>query len=343
MSHRVDFEGSLDLADIASRLDQGEEVILQFAEHDYTDATLKKVNSLCERFGPHFTVRFYAHENSPFDAEALAQIPAVKSLVLDYLSAASPLAQLRQLRHLVSLHLGIASLQDPQILESPSLLALRSLVLSSTTQNNIDLGPLARFEHLTELFVEGHANNIDAIGKIARLRSLGLSSHPKQVGFGFVSELRELASVSILFGGRASISEAANPAIRFLEVVHVAGLNQFTPSEFQGLRKLRIEDQAQLTRLEFEASSRIKGLMIVNCKRLTQLAGLQNLKSLEFLTISSTAVPHSDLMTAKLPETLSYLMFLTGNRTLDREINRDLDLEARNARSPSVPWSDISY
>jgi protein phosphatase 1 regulatory subunit 7 len=326
MEKRLTDLASIEKAAIASILDAGDDVIVQFSKPVYSRGLLRKIDSLCALHGERVVVRFFGHYSDPFDFACLRDLPAVKVLTIDCLQDALNVDVLWTLQHLTRLHLGIYNLDRPDILEGENLRSLTALSLGETRKRNVDLTSLAAMRHLEDVFIAGHATGLETLTELPALHRLTLSMLAKSVGLGFVGDLDQLRHLKLILGGRDSIAEVQHPQLSSLEVIRVRGLSELTPASFPRLQDLLIEDQIRLGSLEFSsANNELRRIRLINCKGLKSVLGLGKLSTLTELRIARTALRFEDLLAAGLPPALQIMAFYTGKAGPDREIRKQLD------------------
>jgi len=325
MYERIDNPSQVRAADIASHINQGNRVIVQFSR-PATDSLLRSVNKLCRRFGEQLTVRFYAHYGSPFDCRVLRRIPSAASLSIDC-EKARHIEELASFEQLRELHLGVFELNQPEILAGLCLGELRSLTLGDTRRKSIDLGPLRVAPRLRRLHISAQTKHIEVVGSLRHLEYLGLSMIPNATRLGFVNGLGRLRSLLLILGGRSDIAEVSVADLRKLEIIRVRGLERFNPAAFPRLKELVIQDQRRIRSLEFTATNvDVKTLRIDNCTNLQSLVGIQELRQIRSLTIHRTALDFNALLAQRLPRSLKVVRLSTGRFSQDRLIQERLDV-----------------
>jgi hypothetical protein len=219
-------------------------------------------------------------------------------------------------------------MDNVDILSIDALKNLESLTLHDTRKSNIDLSYLTDYKNLTEFQTSGHVKNISSITELPNLKSLTLWKIKKKNSLSFITHIKGLKELSIYLGGRESIEEINNSNIENLKIVRVRGLQSLgNLGRFPNLEILRVEDQIKLKDIKFHKNSNLIKLLISNCKTLSQLLGIEQLKNLTLLNIHKTAVEYETFIEQELPKTISHLGFYTTKSTINKKIKTDLDLK----------------
>ena len=302
----------------------GRSVVVQFGEPVYDAAYLGLLNALCAEADDKLCIRFYGHYGTRFDCGNLRYLTSVKSLTLD-VDAVDNFTALKLLDMPRKLHICVFNLDAVDFLSWKNLHALTSLGLAANKKNNIDLGPLVHFTGLTDLFLGGHTKNLDSVGSLDRLAKLSLNL-PASASIEFVNNLRNLASLRFVLGGRQDLSELRILPIEALEIVRVKGLNSLGDlSRFSNLQHFSMEDQLQVSAIAFPpGSTSLLSVNLFNCKGLSSVAGLSNTPSLSELRIGRTAIDFEVFMQQEFPTSLEILAFYTGKKRQDEAIKERL-------------------
>lgn len=324
---RVNNPDTAELATVGARLAVGERLIVQFGEPLYTPVQLGIIDAFCAQYGSALEVRFYGHYASVFDAGALLKIPSVVNLSVDCLQQVRNIEALAQLGSLRELSLGVFDLKETDLLRLPNLRSLRSLALGDTRSKNLDLSCLVDYQNLESLHVSGHTKGIEAIASSPALASLKLSCISKSTRLSFISAIHNLKRLSILLGGRPSISEVEAPRLQELEVIRVRGLAELDGlGRFPMLRSLAVEDQIRIEQLTFTAANcGLLDLRLFNCKTLRELSGLEHLRQLRQFRVGRTALDPDQLLAWRMPTTLEVCAIYSGKERDNRRIRKALD------------------
>jgi hypothetical protein len=270
-------------------------------------------------------VRFYGHYKTGLDCSVLKLLPDVKSLYLDCLHSASNFSELRALKNLEKLNVGIYELDEKDFLSWENLKGISFLCLVDTHKNNLDLRYLNEYPNVAALFLNGHTKNIDAVGSMSKLLELSLSI-PSKASISFVNQLFKLRQLRLILGGRTNLEEIQNYGIEELEIVRVRGFHSFENlSEFRKLKRLLIEDQIQMKKISISKElPDLADFKILNCKTLAQLEGVRHLTALHQLRVFRTAKEFSDFVKQEFPKSLKVLAFYTTKAKVDRAIKDEL-------------------
>jgi len=324
--NKIDNPEKIDVDYIDKKLQEGDHVIVQFADKIYSDKTLFQLNELCEKYDERFGIRFYGHYSSSFDFDTLRKIPNVKCLYVDCLTHAENVLTLTELIKLKSLSLGVFELKDTEILKLENLQQLTRLILTETRTKAVNLEYLKNYKNLQALIISDHTKNIESIGELSNLEFLSFNSI-KKTPVPFVNKLKKLKTLKFILGGRENIHEIENNDIENLEIVWVRGFNDISNiSKFDKLKTLLIEDNIQLLKIHFDQElSNLKDLKILNCKKLNSLTGLENLTSLKQLRVYQTDLDFETVINQKLPSTLKIFAFYTAKKKIDGKIKEILE------------------
>lgn len=322
IEERITNPAKIDAAQVASWIGSGAGVTIQFTGSKYPPQVLKMVETLCQEHGERLTVRFYSVRE--FDASVLEQIPSVRSLCVHDFDSIKNLSVITKLRHLKTFWTG-GGFKEFDFLKSDNLKALTRLTLGPTPKPGFDLSALSGMEALKFLNLCGHTRNLAAIGGLAKLETLRLTSLPPICQLGFVNHLSRLKELTIILGGRENIDEIGHPGLVELEIVRVRGFGRLDPTRFPKLKKLQIEDQIRLRSLSFPKQNKdLFRLAVLNCKGLVELEGLKNLRCLEDLRISRTSLVFDRLLDHGFPPHLKTGYFGTGRAKEDKAILKRL-------------------
>jgi len=327
MIERIENPRIVGSEEISRLISDGIIPVIQFSEKAYDRKILKNIDSLCINFGESLEVRFYGHYNSDFDASWLEFLPNVANLSIDCMQSIRNEAALEKLENLKKLSFGIYDFEDREFLSRLKLDKVEKLVVGDNHKNCFDLSSLSKCRNLVELFISGHTKGIQSIGALPKLQVLTLGSIPKKQDLGFVNSLANLKRLTILLGGRESISEITNPNIEELEIIRVRGFGELDNIDrFKKLNILEIEDQIRLKRLDFEKSlPSLKYLRIANCKELDTIEGIERLRNIEHIRIYKTNLDLEKFVKQSFPKTLKILAVYTGKSKIDKKLRQTLD------------------
>lgn len=298
---------AIDAQQIETAFAAGHGVTIQFSHGCYTPEQLREIDQLCQQHGSKIEVRFFAHDIEPFDASILSSLPNVKWLTLGAMEEARGIDTIARLPKLEQLSIDISALNDPAFLDSLPLEQLTHLSVAGNQKRNFDLAPLAGAQNLQDIFIQGHTKNIEIIGDLPNLASLGLSSMPNRQSLDFVNKIQGLKSLLLIIGGRASIDDVQNETLEELRIIRVRGLDSLGDlARFPTLRKLQVEDQLQLKALSLEGVD-LRELTVLNCKNLAEITGLEDQHNLQRIRVGRTGLDLDALANLSWPETLTQL------------------------------------
>jgi hypothetical protein len=290
--HRIQDPSSINEQAVAKLLATSTHtVVLQFSkESSYDQALLGEVNNLCQKFGKRVNVRFFAHYGSRFNCDHLQHIPDVRSLNLDCLAGIENISYLEPLLYLEEFAFGVFESEIPNLLTIPSLKAVSKLILAETRKNNIDLSPLETYENLNVLFLNAQRLNIETLSQTHSIYKLSLSSIERRQSLQFIRDMKNLSSLTLMLGGRENLTELGSSVIKHLAVLRVRGLSDLNLRLFPNLQELIVEDQPQLRHIDLGHAPNLRWLSVWNCKHLSELSGIENLGSLEYVFLGKTAI-----------------------------------------------------
>jgi protein phosphatase 1 regulatory subunit 7 len=327
ISERINNPTLIDFDHLQNLINEGKNPIIQFVEPSYDETLLKTLDKACLHFGEQLEVRFYGYYGDVFDASCLKLLPNVKNLSVDCLTEIVNEDEILYLDHLIHLRLGIYNFDKTDFLSRFNKQNHLTLTISDNDKNNLDLSSLNEFQSLRELCIVGHTKNIEVIGELINLESLTLSKISKKQSLDFVSDLKNLKHLRIILGGRESIEEIDNPAIKNIEIIRVRGLAELGDlARFPKLRSLHIEDQIKLKHINFMPELKyLNEIKILNCKKLMLIDGLTKLSNLEHLRIYGTSLDDSSFIDQQFPTSLNIFAFYTGKNKKDKGIRQRLD------------------
>jgi protein phosphatase 1 regulatory subunit 7 len=323
--NRINNPEKIDRLLIDKDLKDGKLVIIQFSDKLYSDKILADLNELCLEYADNFSVRFYGHYQGSFDCKTLLKLTNIKALWLDCLLKADNLEVLTELKYLRRLSLGVFELTETEIFQANNLKNLKELIIGETRTKALNLQYLENYKDLNYLIICGHTKNIDVVGKLTDLKYLGLNSISK-VKLDFVNKLKRLKSLHFVLGGRENLDEIEENEIENLEIIRVRAFNSFKNiSNFKNLKTLLIEDQIQLTELQFDKeNSTLTDFKLINCKTFKYLTGLKKLSGLNQLRIYKTDINFDEFIKQQFPKSLNILAFYTAKTKIDKEIKERL-------------------
>jgi protein phosphatase 1 regulatory subunit 7 len=315
---RIQDQAIIDEQILKDRLLDNDKVIIQFSKPVYTSATLAQIDKLVSENSYRLEVRFY---NDGFDCASLDEIPNVKALSIDCVRSVKNIDNLKTLKYLNKIRLGIFELENLELLSFDNLKNVDELSIGDTKSKALNLDYLKDYTNLRKLQIVGHTKNISVLSSLTQLKTLQLNSVSK-VPISFVNDLKILETLSILLGSRANINEIDENNIENLTIDWVRRFNDLSViKKFKNLRTLHIENEIQLKDIDFPALNLLEDVKILNCKSLNSIGGLERLDSLKGLRISSSAIDFETFITYKFPEKLKTLAFYTWKSKQDK-LNR---------------------
>jgi protein phosphatase 1 regulatory subunit 7 len=250
----------------------------------------------------------------------------VRCLAVDCLQAADNLKTVTELQNLEELSLGVYQLNDPGLLGAANFFNLKVLAVSETKKRTLDLSHIAKYRRLQSLSISGHDKGLEAVSEAARIDNLQLAQARNTVSLGFINRMASLRSLRLILGGRRNIDEIEHSGISSLSVIRVRGFESFAPGKWPGLKHLHIEDQMQVRELHFStANGPLSRILLLNCKQLERVTGLEHLSGLNEIRISRTAINLDDFLASGLPPNLQIFAFYTGKAELNRQLRARLD------------------
>jgi len=204
------------------------------------------------------------------------------------------------------------------------LAQLTSLTLGENRKRNIDLAALEGGRFLKQLFIQGHAKNIDVVANLPSLQSLSLSAFAKTNRLDFIAPIATLRELMLILGGRADVDDLSSASLEILQIVRVRGLASFGDlARFPALTALRVEDQLQLTSLDL-SGAQLERLWLYNCKKLAVLRGLELQSRLREFCASRVALDLDALRDRNWPPTMRSVSLYSGSKKWNDEVRTTL-------------------
>ncbi|QWX82997.1 hypothetical protein H0I23_11050 [Cellulophaga sp. HaHaR_3_176] len=316
---------SIDKSFIETEVTSGNNVIVQWDKTTYTDEMLSELNTLAGKLDNNLQIRFYGHSDKTFDCKTLLKVSNVKSLSINCLKKIKNLNQLSELKNLEKLIIGLDDFKDVELLKSDNLKSITELHLGDT--KNMNLEYLKDYNKLNSLGISGQFKNIDSIGEIENLETLTLSSIGHKESLSFVNQLKKLKHLHISLGSRENIDEINGEQLETLKLLWIKNLQSLNNlSRFKNLKYLQVENQRNITTLEFNSEMKsLSRLGVINCKGLEKLEGLEKLKALKTLVITrSLKLEFDSVINQKLAPTLEHFNFITERKAIDKGIKEKI-------------------
>jgi len=217
-----------------------------------------QVAAFLQRY-PNIPLRIYGHDGLQTDLEFLRHFPHLEEFQVDVFD----LVSFEGLRHLPP--------------------TLRYLGLGHTRSKRHSLSILHRFPALTELFVEGHTKEFEAVGSLRKLRRLTLRSVTLP-GFDVLTALPELRFLDVKLGGSHNLSRLPElRQLQYLELWMVRGLTDLTSvAELSNLQYLFLQALKNVTELpSFRPLTRLRRVYLETMKGLRNLQSVADAPALE--------------------------------------------------------------
>jgi len=323
---RINNPSAISASRVRDILQAGGTPTIQFSEPFYTPALLREVNQLCVEFEDQLEVRFYGHYSTGlFDAQTLIHLPDVQWLSMDCLTAIRNEQEIGGLTKLTKLGFGVFEFDRADFLATLPLGGLRRLVLGENRKRNLDLTPLGGADGLRTLFLNGHAMHLEAIARLSKLSELSLSGMRKTRKFCFISELKSLHSLKLYLGSRESIDEVSHATLEELGIFRVRGLQRLGPlHRFPSLHRLAVEDQLQLRQIDVSGVP-LQRLRLINCKKLEEIVGLDELRLLQEFRTARTSLDLDLLRDRPWPPSLRILALYKRSEAWNEATRRKLE------------------
>ena len=220
---RVDFEKSLSTAELEVLVANPRLKILQTSS-PVEPATWDMLDDMLFSRRPDIELRVYGFYSSACDLSFLRRMRKVRRFAANCLMKAKGLEYLVCLENIESLSVGIYSLESFDFLEDLPIGRLRTLSLEATKSRRPSLHPLARFDRLRKLYIEGQHKDIEVIANLCCLEDLTLRSISID-GLDFLRGLNHLWSLDIKLGGIRDLSALNGMGgIKYFELWMVKGL-----------------------------------------------------------------------------------------------------------------------
>jgi hypothetical protein len=202
----------------------------------------------------------------------------VRRFAADCLMRATNADAIADMPHLEALSLGIFELQDLAVLDRVPP-TLTTLGIGATHSKKPRLEPLARFQSLKTLYIEGHSNGIEVLSDLRELEDVTLRSITTQ-DVRYLSPLERLWSLDLKLGGIRSFDGVeGKDSIKYLELWQIRELEQVNVvASLTGLQNVFLQSLPQ-----------VKELPRLDNSRALRRAVLQNMKGLVDFTAFETA------------------------------------------------------
>jgi len=160
------------------------------------------------------------------------------------------------------------------------------------------------------------------INGLSNLSKLTLRAIPKSKPLGFLTACEKLLDLTLIIGGRQSITDFSLPSLESLCITWVRGLEDLGPmSRFPRLKHLIVEDQLRLKKIDISKTD-ITNLRISNCKNLDDVQGLSDLKNLKSFLAFRTKLPLEGLLNLSWPESLEVLGLYSTSKSWNDDFEK---------------------
>ena len=260
---------------------------IQFSESPDRTA-LETLELRILRHRPDYEVRFYGFYREKCDLRMLRHIPSVTNLVVNCLQGeVEGIEQIGQLKHLVSLKIGVESLQSLAFLEQlPPILEV--LYLEEAKSKNLNLSVLRRFSRLRRLYLERHHKELHVVGELSRLEELVLRSITVPT-LCFLGSLQNLRLLDIKLGGTTNLEVLPKLSnVSHLEIWQVRKLADLDyVAQMPNLEILYLQDLPNVTRLpSFATMRRLKEVHLHHLIGLTDITSIAEAPTLEWFSLT---------------------------------------------------------
>ena len=300
---RVEFATSLQAVDVEALAADPTLSVLQTSS-PVEPGTWDLLNERLFSTRPDVELRVYGFYGSACDLTFLPKLHNVRRFRADCLMQARGIEQVASLEKLESLGVGIFDLENFEFLERLPTSTLRELSLCATKSKQPRLAPLARFDQLRELYLEGQQKDLDVISKLTSLEVLTLRSI-SVADFAFLRDLSRLWSLDIKLGGSKNLAALEGMAgIKYLELWQVRGLNDISVvSSLSGLQYLFLQSLPNIASIpDLSRLEALRRIYLENLKGLKDIRSLASAPALEeFMHCSAEGMEpdqYRDLLTS---------------------------------------------
>ncbi len=290
---------------------------------------------------PDVRLRVYGFYAGGCDLSFVRELSHVRHFAADCLQSAANVDAIEALRDLRSLSVGIFDLTSFQFLEAlPS--TLESLSLGATKSKRPDVGVVARFPSLRELYIEGQHKNLDAISELTNLEDLTLRSISTK-DLSYVSPLSRLWSFDLKLGGITDLSALSNlKSLKYLEAWQVRGLSDLEViASLPSLQNLFLQSLPKVRQLPpMDQCANLRRVVLENMKGLRNLSPLEDAPALEeFVLIAGNNLQPEELAPVLANRTLARVRAGFGS---DKR-NRAFDALAVASGKAPFEWTKFQY
>ena len=233
------------------------------------EATWKVLEEHLFAVRPDVELRVYGHYGGVCDLSFIRFVPSVRRFSADGLQAASNLEAISSLSLLEHLGVGVYDAQSFEFLRDVSP-RLSRLFLGRTQSKKPDLAPLARFQELSTLYLEGQHKNIEVLAGLQGLEDVTLRSITTP-DLNYLRPLDKLWSLDIKLGGVRNLEALESlGGLKYLELWQVRGLSDISV----------VSQLAELQNMFLQSLSLVREIPPVDGLASLRRVGLEGMKGL---------------------------------------------------------------
>lgn len=329
MSNRIEINLGLEQFNrLTEELESGQSFELRFTKiSGFGEMVLESVEELLKRYGSSITISFQAGHGEIIDLNLLKSIPSVKALSIQSNSTPVDVKEIGELKELTRLSLSIYELEDGEVLDLDNLGVIKSLVISESKRRNVNLGHLVKAKSLRALTVSGHTYGIAAISTVNSLETLRLTGI-KDFRMELINGLSNLIEFKLLRCNNMVYDNfEENRSILTLELENIKdNLDIDFFGRFINVKNL-ILSSVGVTELVFSTglNSKLREVVLLNCKKLNRLEGLESLDLLDTLSVFKSGLDIESWLNGRtFPESLNWFTVHTGKKSADKSIEEHL-------------------
>lgn len=323
------------------RLSSDDEIRVVQASSAIKRSTWKKLDRQLFRHRPEIQLRLYGFYSDECDLGFCQDLEYVESFAADCLQRAARVDAIGEIPRLRALSLGVFGLETFGVLERVSS-GLETLQLGPTRSRKPDLAPLARFQDLEVLYLEGQQKNVEVLSSLRKLEDVTLRSLTTP-DVHYIAPLDRLWSVDIKLGGIRNLSALSRlPSLKYLEIWQVRGLSDVdVVSGLPTLQNLFLQSLPRVRSLPSVANSpNLRRIVLQNMKGLRDLSSLEHAPALEeFLLIQGEKNAPGDLEPVLANPNVQRVAAYFGS---DKR-NRVFDALASARGKKKFEWREFEY
>jgi hypothetical protein len=278
---RAEFDGNVAAADI-ERLARMSTIKTLQCSSPVKDPVWSLLNDRLFSLRPDVELRVYGHYGTECDLAFAGRMTNVRRFAADCLMRAKNVEAVADMPQLEALSLGIFELQEFGVLDrvSPDL---ATLSLGATRSKKPRLDALDRFKSLKVLYLEGHRNGIEVLGKLDQLEDLTLRSITTP-DLQYLAPLNRLWSLDIKLGGIRSFEGIEGKAtVTYLELWQIHELEDVDIlRSLPGLQNVFLQSLPHIEALpRLNASRALRRVVLQNLKGFSDFGALEDAPALE--------------------------------------------------------------